>query len=213
MLKFIGAGLSRTGTLSLSNALEILGFKSIHFDTKRLNDILDGSVQQPSFRRYDDVDAVVDLPAAYFYQELMEAYPGSKVILTIREIEAWWRSVDSHLNKYGVTEEKRIKHRLGERFGFRPWKELSYDSFRRTLRKQAFGSATPREFLYKKKYRQHNDLVLATVPPERLLVLNIAAGEGWEKLCPFVGVAVPDTPFPHAHGVTSAHAPPLKQHA
>jgi hypothetical protein len=84
MLKVIGAGLSRTGTLSLCRALQTLGLSCLHFDQQRLNDVVEGRALNPNFRRYDDVDAVVDLPAALFYRELLQAYPESKVILTVR---------------------------------------------------------------------------------------------------------------------------------
>lgn len=198
-MKIIGAGYSRTGTRSLQHALEALGFSCIHFDTERLTDVIDSGDEHPDFHRYDDVDAVVDLPAAYFYRELMDAYPDALVILTVRDLDDWWRSVKSHLNFYGVTDEKRIIHRLGERFGIRRLREPRYDSFRRKVRNLAYGSATPHEFQYKKKYQDHNDLVMATVPPERLLVMNISAGDGWDKLCPFVGRPIPNSPFPHDH--------------
>ena len=32
-----------------------------------------------------------------------------------------------------------------------------------------------------------------------LFVLDVRGGEGWEKLCPFLGLNVPDVPFPHAN--------------
>ena len=65
-MKILGVGLSRTGTMSLTIALHKLGFRAIHYDRVRLNDILDGSSRNPDFRRYDDVDAVLDIPSAYF---------------------------------------------------------------------------------------------------------------------------------------------------
>jgi hypothetical protein len=43
-------------------------------------------------------------------------------------------------------------------------------------------------------FRRHTDEVLRTIPPERLLVYE--AGQGWEPLCKFLGVDVPDTPYP-----------------
>jgi hypothetical protein len=39
--------------------------------------------------------------------------------------------------------------------------------------------------------------VRAAVPPERLLVFEVA--QGWEPLCGFLNVPVPDEPFPHAN--------------
>lgn len=204
MLKYVGAGLSRTGTLSLSLALEQLGFKSLHFDTERLNDVIDGSTPNSNFRRYPDYDAVVDLPSAFFFEELMRAYPRSKVILTIRPIDAWWRSIEKHFSANHIPEEPRILHKIGRRLGVSVMQEHELDSFRRKLRHEAYGSSEPREFFYKRRYKRHNDLVRTIVPVDRLLVLDIAAGEGWEKLCPFVGKPIPNTPFPHAHAVNYA---------
>ena len=54
-------------------------------------------------------------------------------------------------------------------------------------------------FLYKKKYLDYNARVISEIPPDRLLVMDIPAGDGWEKLCPFLGVPIPDAPFPHAY--------------
>lgn len=61
-MKILGVGLSRTGTYSLAVALRQLGFNTLHYDRERLNDILDGTNPKPDFLRYDDVDAVADVP-------------------------------------------------------------------------------------------------------------------------------------------------------
>ena len=45
------------------------------------------------------------------------------------------------------------------------------------------------------QYRSHNAAVKALVPPSQLLVYRV--GEGWEPLCHFLEVEVPDSPFPH----------------
>lgn len=206
-MKVIGAGLSRTGTLSLHKALEALGLRSLHYDRSRLNDILDGSNPAPDFRRYDDLDAVTDIPSAYFYQELFEAYPESKVILTVREIEAWWKSVEFHLNtKHPVNENISLKHQISKTLGINQWiwKENKYDTFRRNLRRRVYGSTVAYEFLYKKKYVEHNEKVIRTIPSDRLLVMNIAAGDGWDILCPFLDLPIPHVPFPQSHQSTYA---------
>ena len=98
-MRILGVGLSKTGTTSLHEALQILGYSSLHFDEIRLNDILYGLAKTPDFRRYDDVDAVTDIPSAYFYRELLCAYPQSKAILTLRDPDSWWRSVETHMNR------------------------------------------------------------------------------------------------------------------
>jgi hypothetical protein len=43
-------------------------------------------------------------------------------------------------------------------------------------------------------FRRHTETVLAGVPKDRLLVFNVT--EGWEPLCRFLGVPVPQTPYP-----------------
>jgi hypothetical protein len=180
-MKILGVGLSKTGTTSLHRAMIILGFSSIHYDTERLKDVLDGSNPRPDFRRYDDIDAVTDLPTAYFYDELLIAYPMCNCILTIRNEDDWWESIRYHVNeRYAPEGGKRTK--LNSQV-------LNY----------VYGSAEAHEFLYRKKYREHNERVLAKIPGDRLLVMDLAAGDGWEKLCPFLGVAIPAALFPHEH--------------
>ena len=201
-MKILGVGLGRTGTMSLTLALRRLGFRAMHYDRVRLNDILDGSNTAPDFRRYDDVDAVLDVPSSYFYRELLDAYPKAKAILTVRDVEAWWKSIERHVNVH---------------FPYLPPKTFGYDHRRRTLGDApmtdpgahnhfmmlllncVYGSTIALEYLYKKKYLDHNASVLHEVPTERLLVMDVTAGDGWEKLCAFLELPVPDEPFPHEH--------------
>jgi hypothetical protein len=44
---------------------------------------------------------------------------------------------------------------------------------------------------------EHNERVQADIPAHRLLVMNIIEGDGWDKLCPFLGTKIPSLPFPH----------------
>lgn len=198
--------------MSLTLALRRLGMRAMHYDRVRLNDILDGTNPSPDFRRYDDVDAVTDIPSAYFWRELLEAYPEAKAILTVRDVDDWWRSVERHVNVH---------------FPYRPPKLFGYDSRRRALGDSpltdpgadnhfkmlllntVYGSTIALEYPYKKKYLDHNASVVQDVPAERLLVMDITAGDGWEKLCVFLGLPVPDLPFPHEH----RGAQPLQQTA
>jgi hypothetical protein len=199
MLRVIGAGLSRTGTHSLHLALEMLGLKSIHFDTSRLNDVLFGANAHPDFHRYDDVDAVCDLPSAFFYRELADAYPNAKLILTARDVNDWYPSIREHFRSHPIANEMRLKYRLTKKLGIESWtfREPEIDTFRRHLRRNVYGNTVPREFLYKKRFVEHNERVKAAIPPNRLLVIDITAGEGWEKLCPFLGLPISTAPFPH----------------
>jgi hypothetical protein len=43
-------------------------------------------------------------------------------------------------------------------------------------------------------YVAHNEAVKAAIPPRQLLVFEVK--DGWAPLCDFLGVSVPDEPFP-----------------
>lgn len=180
-MQIVGAGLSKTGTRSLHKALRALGYTSLHYDTMRLNDLLDGAKPGANFRRYDDVDAVLDLPASCFFEELLAAYPEAKCILTLREEDSWWQSIEEHFNRAIPLDSRR------------------QDPFRWSVRTLAYGSARAEEASYRKVFRAHNARVLASLPAERLLVMDLVGGQGWETLCPFLGLPQPDIPFPHAN--------------
>ena len=53
-------------------------------------------------------------------------------------------------------------------------------------------------------FRKHTERVIASVPPERLLVFNVA--DGWEPLCAFLGVDTPVTPFPRENSTEQFQA-------
>ena len=201
-MKLLGVGLSRTGTYSLALALRQLGFKTLHYDRVRLNDVLDGTNPSPDFRRYDDVDAVTDIPSAHFYRELLQAYPSCRAILTVRDIDSWWESISRHVNVHAPYRSPRAfgyDHRL-RALGAAPLTDPGADNhFKMLLLNCVYGSTIALEYLYKKKYLEHNERVQSEVSPARLLVMDLTAGDGWEKLCAFLGVPAPDMPFPHKH--------------
>lgn len=180
-MKILCAGLSKTGTTSLHRALGILGYLSVHYDTVRLRDVVLGKSPNPNFRVYDDFDAVLDLPSAFFFEELIFAYPEAKIILTIRDESDWWQSIEKHFNMRS------------------PLIDPEKDPFKLRLRNLVYGSAEANEFCYRKKYREHNQRVISSVSPDKLLVLDVTAGKGWSDLCSFLGVGEPSTPFPHSN--------------
>jgi Sulfotransferase domain len=196
-MKVLGVGLGRTGTLSLHRAFQILKFKSIHYDQERLNDVLDGSNTRPDFRRYDDVDAVTDIPTGYFYREVLAAYPDCKAVLTVRDVDSWWASSIRHNDQDPVGETSWRQGRLLALVSPTAAATLKRHRFKTQLRNYVYGSSVPREFLYKRKFLEYYERVPTEIPPHRLLVMNIIGGDGWEVLCPFLGVPIPSVPFPH----------------
>ena len=197
-MQILGVGLSRTGTKSLTRALEILGFTAIHNDRERLTAILLGVDNTPDFRVYDDVDAVTDLPSAYFFRELLLAYPTAKAILTVRETNSWLNSYRNHARPQKLRRFSGIRVRLGNALGLQKqqqkWKIFRYKVAMRNL---VYGSVDFHEYLHREKYERHNASVKREISEDRLLVMNILDGDGWEKLCPFLGVDIPPVHFPN----------------
>jgi hypothetical protein len=208
-LRVIGAGFGRTGTTSLREALVRLGFDPC--------DHMRGNLEHPErFALWDeavrskdagkcidwrpllaDYKAIVDWPGAYFWRELVAAHPEAKVILTVRDPEHWYDSARATI--YAATQERsatpaaRLLYGLvaranpGAGHGFRTVKETVWDG---TMR----GRFEDRDEAIR-IFEEHNRDVVATVPPERLLVFDVK--DGWQPLCAFLGVPVPvGEPFP-----------------
>ena len=197
-MKIICAGLSKTGTTSMARALRVLGFtvydwpehSTIHGD-EWLDIYLRGKL--PDFASmYGDVDAVTDLPPAFWYQEISEAFPDARVILTVRDNEDVWlksfvrhTDLDQNLNGSGFVAKMLIRWGLRRKF------YTLIDA----LNGAAFGSLSPESsVLFKKKYREHNERVQAMIPRKKLLVFNVK--EGWKPLCDFLECEIPDQEFP-----------------
>jgi hypothetical protein len=177
-LKYLGVGLSRTGTKSLCKAMTKLKFRSRHWEPELLEHVVLGTLNHPNFRKYDDFDFVCDIPHAYFFREIEQAYPGLKFILTERDEDKWYESMDKHFRK-----------------------DAARDALAKAIHLMVYGRDdfdNLRPFLYKKRFRDWNDTVKRVIPAEKLLVMDICCGkDGYAALCPFVGTAVLNEDFPH----------------
>nr|XP_039263590.1 uncharacterized protein LOC120339504 isoform X2 [Styela clava] len=96
-MKIICAGLQKTGTKSIAEALRILGydvhdaFEQLLYDRELWDKIVANTVTTEDYQRIlRDVDAVIDWPAVAVWEQIMEAFPDAKVILTIRSNEDEW---------------------------------------------------------------------------------------------------------------------------
>ena len=188
-LQVLGVGLSRTGTSSLAKALEILGYKTIHFDDECLNDIIFNYTDNFDFRCYDHVDAVLDIPSAYFYDEILTAYPDCKAILTVRDPESWFKAYVAHeartQDRWNIAKMRKEHSDPGPI----QWFPIAH-------RRIVYGSHSVRPYIYKKKYRDHNRHVQQDIDKDRLLVMDIFNGAGWPELCGFLDRPIPDIAFP-----------------
>ena len=194
-LTIVGAGFGRTGTNSLKLALEHLGFGPCH----HMYEVIENPEQLPYWQAADrgelpDWDEVfanyrscLDWPSARFWREIAGHYSDAKVLLSVRPEENWLKSI--HATIYPV-----IRDRADNEPGFyRDLMEMCYG----LIEHQTFGDRLGDPDHALEVYRTHNAEVQATVAPDRLLTFDVA--EGWEPLCAFLGVSVPDIEFPHTN--------------
>jgi 3'-phosphoadenosine 5'-phosphosulfate (PAPS) 3'-phosphatase len=176
--KIFGIGLSKTGTTSLANALQILGYKTK--DNIGVVKYAAGDLSSMDLNVVDAHDAVTDTPIPSFYRELDATYPGSKFILTVRDSKGWSTSCRKQFT--------------------RPHTERQNEAHRR-LFSDLYGTDVFEEEGFASGYRRFVDGVRDYFKgrPQDLLVLDVSGGEGWEKLCAFLNRPVPDIPFPKAN--------------
>jgi Sulfotransferase domain len=171
--KVFGIGFRKTATTSLANALTHLGYRVTGPNWVDNPNIAE-EVYKLAFDLANRFDAFQDNPWPILYKELDRKFPGSKFILTLRPSDEWVRSVVNHF-----TEEET------------------------SMRKWIYGVGRPKgnENVYLARYERHNHEVIEYFKDrgEQLLVLNITAGEGWTKLCPFLDEPIPAIPFPRAN--------------
>jgi hypothetical protein len=184
--KVFGLGLSKTGTSSLGDALNLLGYRTVHFpyDDATYRELRGGNYHLSILRT---LDGIVDIPVAPYYAQLDAAWPGSKFVLTVRALDPWLRSAELH------------------------WQLMmdwwnNFPDFRRFMEfisAAVYGTVEFNRDRFAFVYETHLQNVRAYFHdrPQDLLVMDIIGGEGWAPLCEFLGVRVPNPvpPFPHAN--------------
>ncbi len=210
-VEVIGAGLPRTATLTQKIALEMLGISPCYHMLNVVSDLSgiyqwsDALDQKTSggqiawSKIYTGFQATVDWPGAFFYQELMDAYPDAKVLLSVRDSEAWARSMQQTI--WGALSGDTMLHDLAvARARIEPeWHQfltLMQDMWARSGLLDASQGSFDTSALATAMER-YNQQVRDYVPPERLLVWSPA--QGWEPLCEFLGVPVPSAPLPRVN--------------
>ena len=170
--KVWGIGLGRTGTKSLCSALNILGYKTIH-NPPSLSEI-----SSP------DIDGCAEGTTALHFKYLDLRFPDSKFILTTREISSWLNSCNEAIkNIYPID-------RFSENDPF-------YNAMIRNRSSRYGGLNYNEEQLIEKYYQHHFDVVsYFKGRNHQLLIMDIANGDGWAKLCPFLEAAIPSHDFP-----------------
>jgi hypothetical protein len=184
-LRIVGSGLGRTGSMSLKLALEQLGFGPCHhmievFGHPESMPLWIAAAQgKPDWDAiFKDYVSAVDYPTAAYWREIAAYYPDAKVIHTERDPDAWFDSTQATIFAPGS-------------FADNPPEALK--DFFLGVTGPFTGHIHDRAFMTD-HFRHNSEAVRAEIAPERLLILQV--GEGWNRLCEFLGVPVPDTPYP-----------------
>jgi hypothetical protein len=206
-LEVIGPGFGRTGTNSMKLALEQLGFGPCHHMFE-VRDNPDRLKDWEKAARGDKVDwshtfrgyrSQVDWPGARYWRELVDHFPKAKVILTVRDPDAWFDSVQKTIVPFIAargshpSDSVNAIAKMGHKIVF-------VDVFDDRLSDRAYAT---------KVFNDHIAQVKKAVPKERLLVIDVE--EGWAPLCKFLGVEIPDTPFPKTNSTREFHGTEWKQ--
>eukprot|EP00929_Paragymnodinium_shiwhaense_P062985 TRINITY_DN31496_c0_g1_i1.p1 TRINITY_DN31496_c0_g1~~TRINITY_DN31496_c0_g1_i1.p1 ORF type:complete len:301 (-),score=50.71 TRINITY_DN31496_c0_g1_i1:166-1068(-) len=204
-LKIIGAGFGRTGTDSLKTALGILGYRTYHMkeimENWRIRDLelwtsyFNGSVPISAIadEMYagNNYTAAVDFPTSAAWQDLADYYPEAKIILTERSTpENWYDSARVTI--------------LQKPFPMAVFPLLSqffymFDKMTTNMWKVIMKLEEPRSPRGKDKdtlieaYKENSETA-RDFDERRMLIFDVK--EGWEPLCDFLKVEVPETPFP-----------------
>lgn len=176
-----GIGFSKTGTSSLSDALNFLGIKTIHYPYDKIiySELSSGNFQLSVLNQYQ---AICDISVSPFYAQLDKIYPNSKFILTIRDDQQWLRSIKKHMEllKWWSTSDQEFKQ------------------FTQFICAAVYGCLefSKDRFLFSYQLHLENVKEYFKDKPNNLLIMDIPSGDGWEKLAPFLGIDIPTELFP-----------------
>ena len=166
----------KTGTTSLGGAFRILGLKNKGWDPV-LHEKVRNEDYEDVFRVVDEYESFEDAPWCHgeFYKLLDEKFPKSKFILLERDIDDWIKSHERHFSP-AINANK-----IEKRFLIKDYDKKK----KKMIEEHITRHQNVREYFHNR--------------PDDLLVMNVCAGEGWEKLCPFLGLKIPKEKFPHLY--------------
>ena len=201
-LKVIGAGLGRTGTMSLKIALERLLDGPCYHMTELFNHLEQHTSLWHASARGEDVNwdnvfsgyiAAVDEPVSTQWESIARFYPEALVVLSVRDPDSWWNSANATIlpikqNPPDVLSPAR-----------KAWLEMVLENY-----KHLYPHGFTNPDAAKKAYSAHIERVKEGVPAKRLLVWEVS--HGWEPLCQALNIPVPGIPFPKSNSTQEFRA-------
>jgi hypothetical protein len=208
-MRVIGAGLPRTATTTQAIAFEKLGFggcyhmRDMMMDMEKGLDLWEAASQgKPDWETiFGDAQSTVDWPGGYYYKELLEHYPDSKVVLSVRGADGWIKSMRETIWPM-YHGDSVMRHMCLARAQLDPlWKRFM-DLMVVMTWADGTGALAPSDATYEDAglaaaMDRWNERVKRDVPADRLLVWE--PREGWEPLCEFLQVPVPDEELPNTN--------------
>ena len=192
--KVFGIGLSKTGTSSLAYALKTLQYETVNWSE-------DGRIL--GWPEFFLADAATDTPCCAQFEVLYHTFERSKFIYTVRDIDDWKQSVRRQFELESPREfrEEWVQRDFwkGEGRG-----NLNFDWGRENALRyiQIHESLYAQHDTWEEAYRAYDKRVrrfFEDKPEHRFATMRITGGDGWEKLCSFLGHEIPEKPFPHVN--------------
>lgn len=190
-MKLIVAGLGRSGTQSITMALERLGMTSLSQESlfpdrqnhANVNAVLRDKAEL-NWSMFEGFDAVIGWPLCFLYPKLLAKFPDAKCLLNVRDPESWFDSVERSWKILGVIRNARFIPR------FRQINE-TFDYLQ-----DRFGGP-PEKDKWIAAYQDHINSVKEDVKSDRLTIYRVE--QGWEPICDLLDVPVPDEDFPRVN--------------
>jgi hypothetical protein len=183
--RVFGIGFQRTGTTSLHEAFQMLGFDSAHWKSAEWARSIWWEMNKWGRSRTLEKDyALCDNPIPILYEKLDKAYPGSKFILTVRDEDAWVKSAEK------LWQHDSNPHRW-------TW---DGDGFTHKMHAIIYGTVEFDEQVFRARYRRHNlDVERYFNGRADFMRLEIDEDTSMAGLCRFLGMPARNTKFPHKH--------------
>lgn len=188
-LQVVGSGLGRTGTKSLQTALTALGLGPCHhmvevFEHPETMALwIEAGAGRPDWDAiFANYRSMVDYPGAAYWRQLADYYPDAKVLHSVRDPDRWFESTQATIFAPGGGVDRALSQPDSPMAAF-------FRSFAGPFVAHMHDRTAMTDY-----FRRHTEEVKATIAPERLLIYEV--GSGWEPLCEFFGVPVPDEPYP-----------------
>lgn len=169
----LNIGFNRSGTTSLHEALQSLGLNAVHSVSVN-SDLVRDVLSFGKSGLLDRYEAFTEAyPLCDYWDALVRALPRAKFLFTVRPVEGWIRS--------------RLAHVLVNRMGLADPNWVDIDTWHDAEWHQSHCEEVRAYFQGKSNF----------------LEMDVTAGDGWDRLCPFLGLESPGTPFPRRHGSRS----------